>query len=75
VRISTVTLAAAQLLLLGTAVAQAPPREATVTTEQIAPGLHVLYGSGGGQVAGNVLVSIGAQGAVVVDTGFPQFVP
>jgi glyoxylase-like metal-dependent hydrolase (beta-lactamase superfamily II) len=55
--------------------AQEPPREAAVTTQQLAPDLHVLFGAGGGQVAGNVLVLLGAQGALVVDTGFPVFVP
>jgi cyclase len=35
----------------------------------------VLYGAGGGQAAGNVLVLLGAEGALVVDTGYPQFVP
>jgi glyoxylase-like metal-dependent hydrolase (beta-lactamase superfamily II) len=35
----------------------------------------LLFGAGGGQVAGNVLASIGADGAVIVDTGFPAFVP
>jgi glyoxylase-like metal-dependent hydrolase (beta-lactamase superfamily II) len=66
---------AAAQLLLGAAVAQEQPREATVTTQQLAPDLHVLFGAGGGQVAGNVLVSLGEQGALVVDTGFPVFVP
>jgi cyclase len=58
-----------------TASGQAPPREAAVTTEEIKPGVHVLYGAGGGQVAGNVLVLLGASGALVIDTGYPQFVP
>jgi cyclase len=35
----------------------------------------VLFGAGGGQVAGNVLASVGAQGSLIVDTGFPAFVP
>ncbi len=55
--------------------AQAPPREPAATVEQIKPGLHVLYGAGGGQVAGNVLVLLGATGSLVIDTGYPQFVP
>jgi glyoxylase-like metal-dependent hydrolase (beta-lactamase superfamily II) len=37
--------------------------------------LHLLFGAGGGQVAGNVLASIGAGGVVIVDTGFRAFVP
>jgi cyclase len=70
----TAALLAAQLLL-GVAAAQAPPSPATVTTQQLAPDLHVLMGAGGGQVAGNVLLLLGAQGALVIDTGFPVFVP
>jgi len=58
-----------------TAAAQEPPREAAVRTEQLQPGLHVLYGAGGGQVAGNVLVLLGDEGSLVVDTGYPHFVP
>jgi cyclase len=60
---------------LGTSSAQEPARPATVTSEQLQPGLHVLYGSGGGQASGNVLVLFGDEGALVVDTGYPQFVP
>jgi glyoxylase-like metal-dependent hydrolase (beta-lactamase superfamily II) len=37
--------------------------------------LHVLYGAGGGQVAGNVLALFGEGGTLVVDTGYPQYVP
>jgi glyoxylase-like metal-dependent hydrolase (beta-lactamase superfamily II) len=55
--------------------AQQPPTEAAVTTEEIKPGLHVLYGAGGGQVAGNVLVLLGDAASLVVDTGYPIFVP
>ena len=58
-----------------TADAQEPPRPATVTREQLAPDLHVLLGTGGGQVAGNVLVLLGDDGALVVDTGYSQYVP
>jgi glyoxylase-like metal-dependent hydrolase (beta-lactamase superfamily II) len=61
-------------LLAAAAVAQ-PPAEPTVTSQAIAPDLHVLLGAGGGQVAGNVLASIGAQGVLIVDSGFPVFVP
>ena len=57
------------------AAAQAPPREATVTAEQVAPDLHILYGAGGGQASGNVLALLGPQGTLVIDTGYPQFVP
>jgi len=55
--------------------AQEPPRPATVTREQLAPDLHVLLGTGGGQAAGNVLVLLGDDGALVIDTGYPQYVP
>jgi glyoxylase-like metal-dependent hydrolase (beta-lactamase superfamily II) len=37
--------------------------------------LHLLFGASEDQVAGNVLASIGADGVVIVDTGFPAFVP
>ena len=40
---------------LAAAGAQEPPREASVTTEQVKPGLYVLRSAGGTQVAGNVL--------------------
>ena len=55
--------------------AQEAPSPAAVRTETIAPDVHVLYGAGGGQVAGNVLVLLGEDGAVAIDTGYPQFVP
>ena len=69
--------ATASLLVLcaTTGHAQAPPREPAVTTEQIAPDLHVLYGAGGGQASGNVLALFAEAGTLVVDTGYPQFVP
>jgi glyoxylase-like metal-dependent hydrolase (beta-lactamase superfamily II) len=54
--------------------AQAPPTEATVTSEELLPGLHVLRGAGGGQAAGNVLALLGHEGTLVVDTGYPQYV-
>lgn len=41
-----------------------------VTTETVAPGLQVLFGGGG-----NVLVSIGEQGVLMVDSQFPQMIP
>ncbi len=43
---------------------------AQVRSETIAPGLHVLFGAGG-----NVLVSIGEQGVLMVDSQFPQMIP
>ena len=41
-----------------------------VRTETVAPGIHVLRGAGG-----NVLVSIGEQGVLMVDSQFPQMIP
>jgi cyclase len=55
--------------------AQPPPSEATVTAEELKPGVHVLRGAGGGQAAGNVLALLGPEGVLVIDTGYPQFVP
>jgi glyoxylase-like metal-dependent hydrolase (beta-lactamase superfamily II) len=43
---------------------------AEVRTETIAPGLHVLFGIGG-----NIMVSIGDQGVLMVDSQFPQMIP
>jgi glyoxylase-like metal-dependent hydrolase (beta-lactamase superfamily II) len=55
--------------------AQQPPSEPAVTSAELQPRLHVLYGTGGGQVSGNVLVLLGDNGALVVDTGYAQHVP
>ena len=41
-----------------------------VRTETLVPGLHVLSGAGG-----NVVVSIGEQGVLMVDSQFPEMVP
>ena len=41
-----------------------------IKIETVAPGLHVLFGEGG-----NVAVSIGDQGVLVVDDQFPAMVP
>jgi glyoxylase-like metal-dependent hydrolase (beta-lactamase superfamily II) len=46
--------------LAGTAMAQ--DAEITVRTEPVAPGIHVLYGSGG-----NIGVSVGADGVFLID--------
>jgi cyclase len=51
------------------------PSGPTVTTERIAEDLHVLYGAGGGQSSGNVLAFLADEGTLVIDTGYPQFVP
>jgi glyoxylase-like metal-dependent hydrolase (beta-lactamase superfamily II) len=72
---TTPCLAALALAACFGARAQEAPREATVTTEQLAPDLHILYGAGGGQASGNVLALLGPEGTLVIDTGYPQFVP
>jgi len=45
-------------------------RTTPITTQQLAENLHVLFG-----VGGNILVSIGANGVLIVDDQFPQMVP
>ena len=63
------------LACIATAAAQEPPREASATTERVKPGLYVLRSAGGTQVAGNVLAVLGDAGVLVIDSGYPQFVP
>lgn len=41
-----------------------------IRSEEVSPGLHVLFG-----VGGNVLVSIGEQGVLMVDSQFPEMIP
>lgn len=41
-----------------------------ITTQTVAPGIHVLFGAGG-----NVIASIGEQGVLMVDSQFPQMIP
>lgn len=43
---------------------------AEVVTEQVGDGLHVLFGLGG-----NIAVSIGTDGVLIVDDQFPEMVP
>ena len=43
---------------------------AEIKAESLAPGLHVLFG-----VGGNIIVSIGDQGVLMVDSQFPQMIP
>ena len=45
-------------------------RTTPITTQTIADNFHVLFG-----VGGNILVSIGANGVLIVDDQFPQMVP
>lgn len=44
--------------------------DAEIRTEEVAPGLTVLFG-----VGGNVLVSVGDQGTLMVDSQFEQMIP
>jgi len=72
----------ARRLLLGFAVLVAAPafaqlnnldealRTTQITTQQLGENFHVLFG-----VGGNILVSIGANGVLIVDDQFPQMVP
>ena len=41
-----------------------------ITSEQVGDGLHVLFGAGG-----NIAVSVGEQGVLVVDDMFPELIP
>lgn len=41
-----------------------------IRTEKVTDGLHVLFGAGG-----NIGVSVGAQGVLIVDDQFPQMIP
>ena len=41
-----------------------------ITSEAVAPGIHVLFG-----VGGNVIASIGDQGVLMVDSQFPEMIP
>ncbi|HEY9182828.1 MAG TPA: MBL fold metallo-hydrolase [Gammaproteobacteria bacterium] len=45
-------------------------RTTPITTQQLGENFHVLFG-----VGGNILVSIGANGVLIVDDQFPQMVP
>jgi glyoxylase-like metal-dependent hydrolase (beta-lactamase superfamily II) len=45
-------------------------RTTPITTETLAENFHVLFG-----VGGNILVSIGSNGVLIVDDQFPQMVP
>jgi cyclase len=45
-------------------------RTTPITTQQLGENFHVLFG-----VGGNIIVSIGANGTLIVDDQFPQMVP
>jgi glyoxylase-like metal-dependent hydrolase (beta-lactamase superfamily II) len=55
--------------------ASAQYENARVESQQIANGLHVLFGLGEGVIAGNIGVSIGEQGVLIVDDQFPEIAP
>ena len=69
-------------LLVGAALAGAAPASAQldnlaeqlkttpITTQKLADNFHVLFG-----VGGNIIVSIGSNGTLIVDGQFPQMVP
>jgi glyoxylase-like metal-dependent hydrolase (beta-lactamase superfamily II) len=49
--------------------------DARIETQRLGDGLFVLFGLGEGVIAGNMLVSIGRDGNLVVDDQFPEMVP
>lgn len=61
---------AAALAFAAPAVAQAPQQDVTITTEQVAPGVAVLFGQGG-----NIGVSHGPDGTVLIDDQFAPLTP
>ena len=63
------------LTCMTAAAAQEPPRAAGVAHKLLKPNVVVLRSEGGTQVAGNVLAVIGDKGVLLVDSGYPQFVP
>lgn len=69
------------IVVLATVIASAPAlaqlqnleealRTTPITTQQIADGMYVLFG-----VGGNIVVSIGDNGVLIVDDQFPRMVP
>lgn len=48
---------------------------ARIESQQIADGFHVLFARGEGVIAGNIAVSIGEQGVLIVDDQLPQLAP
>jgi cyclase len=48
---------------------------ARIVTEEVRDGLYVLFGVGEGVIAGNIGVSIGPQGVLLVDDQFPEMAP
>jgi len=68
-------LAAASLGAPLVSCAQAAAGQPVAKAQELASDLHILFGGGGGQVAGNVLALTGPQGTLLVDSGYPIFVP
>lgn len=48
---------------------------ASITSEPLGDGLYVLFGEGGGVIAGNMLVAIGDSGVLAVDDQVPGMTP
>lgn len=48
---------------------------ARIEVETVTDGLHVLFGVGEGVIAGNIGVSIGDDGVLIVDDQFPEMAP
>jgi len=48
---------------------------ARIQTQPLGEGKHVLFGVGEGVIAGNILVSIGADGVFMVDDQMPELIP
>jgi cyclase len=63
------------LTCMTAAAAQEPPRAPGVSHKALKPNVFVLRSDGGTQVAGNVLAIVGDNGVLLVDSGYPQFVP
>jgi len=70
---SAITLGAVLMAISGPGLAQVTQEQLAATgirTEQVGDGLYVLFGLGG-----NIGVSVGAEGVLIVDTQFPELVP
>ena len=63
-------IAAAALGLALPAAAQVKPDEVTITSDEAAPGIHVLYGAGG-----NMALAFGPNGAFLVDDQYAPLSP
>ena len=62
--------------ILAVPLAQAQDFDAArIVTEKVADGFYVMFGVGEGIIAGNMAVSIGGQGVLLVDDQFPEIAP